>query len=343
MRFPWANLLLLGLIVLQVGTGVAGLLAGGDGFRAVFWLHIVGAYAIFVLMFAKTLIVTDAIRRRPRVTQTPGGLVVLVAMLLFVLASGFVWSAGGSRSIGGVSLINLHAYVAVGLAILLAWHVSDRRWIARVPGAAGRGALLRSGGVILGGVILWRVERLLQPALGLPGADRRWTGSYETGSLTGEFPETSWLDDDPDPVDVSSWRLIVDGAVTKRLELDIDQLRGERRATVEAVLDCTGGWYTRQRWGGVALGDLLDRCGLAAGADSVRVTSVTGYGRRFSIERARGLLLAFEVTGEGLAHGHGRPLRLVVPNRRGYEWVKWVMRIEVLRSSHLLQPPLPLT
>lgn len=343
MRVPWANLALLGLVVLQIGTGVAGLFAGGPSLRFVFWMHIVGAYAIFVLMFAKALIVTDAIRRRPRVTQTPGGLVALVAMLLFVLASGFIWSAGGSWSIGGVSLINLHAYVAIGLAGLLAWHVADRRWIARVPGAVGRAAFLRTAGVLVVGVGLWRVERLLQPVFGLPGAERRWTGSYETGSFTGEFPQTSWLDDDPDPVDVATWALTIDGAVTTSLRLTRAELDAMRRSDREAILDCTGGWYTRQRWTGVALGDLLDRCGLADGADTVKVIGVTGYARRFSIDRARGLMLATRIGGEELTHGHGRPARLVVPDRRGYEWVKWVVRIEVLRSSHFLQPPLPVT
>jgi DMSO/TMAO reductase YedYZ molybdopterin-dependent catalytic subunit len=36
------------------------------------------------------------------------------------------------------------------------------------------------------------------------------------------------------------------------------------------------------------------------------------------------------VGGEPLTHEHGAPARLVALGRRGFEWVKWVVRIEVL-------------
>ena len=344
MRVPWANGALLVLIVVQIGTGFAGLLGATDGFRIAFWLHIVGAYGIFVLLFAKALIVNDAIRRKPRPSQTPAGLVLLVVMLLFVLASGFVWSAGGRRVWGGLSLINWHAYVAITLAAVLAWHVLDRRWVVRVPGAVGRGAFLRLAGVFAAGVALWGVERALQPALGLAGAHRRWTGSYEVGSDGGDFPETSWFNDDPEPIDPGVWVLVVDGAVARPLRYDLTRVRDViSRGRLDATLDCTGGWFTRQTWTGVTLVDLLDLAQVEPGAHTIRVTSVTGYSRLFSLAHARELILATHVAGAPLSHGHGAPLRLVVPGRRGFDWVKWVVRVEVLRSSHLLQPPLPLS
>ena len=87
-------------------------------------------------------------------------------------------------------------------------------------------------------------------------------------------------------------------------------------------------------------------CSTAAGADrraaSVRVVGVTGYARRFSLDRARHLLLATHVAGEPLDHGHGAPLRLVVPGRRGFDWVKWVVAVEVDDTPAWWQPPLPL-
>ncbi|MFN2178840.1 MAG: hypothetical protein ACK2UV_05100 [Candidatus Promineifilaceae bacterium] len=33
---------------------------------------------------------------------------------------------------------------------------------------------------------------------------------------------------------------------------------------------------------------------------------------------------------------------MVAPGYRGYEWVKWIRRINVLDSPAILQPPLPL-
>lgn len=136
---------------------------------------------------------------------------------------------------------------------------------------------------------------------------------------------------------------MVDGAVARPLDLGYADLERMPPSSRDAVLDCTGGWYARQRWMGVPLAALLDAAGVEDGARSVSVESVRGYGRRFSLEQARELLLATHVAGTALAHGHGFPARLVVPERRGFDWVKWVVRMRVLRSSSILQAPLPLS
>ena len=343
MRFPWANLALLVLVALQLVTGFAGLLGASDPFRVFFWIHAVGAYAIVVLLFAKALIVVDVLRRRPGFSSERVLLAITVVLLVAVLASGLVWITSGPHVLAGYSLINLHAVMALALAVLLASHVLDRRWIVHVPASHDRRAFLRFAGVAIAGIALWRIERPLQRLLDLPGAHRRFTGSYERGSFSTEFPEVSWLNDDPDPIDGGSWRLAVEGAVARPIELGYADLETMTRSSQVAVLDCTGGWFARQRWTGVPLAALLDAAGVAEGAESVSVESVTGYGRRFSLERARELLLATHVAGTPLTHGHGFPARLIVPDRRGFEWVKWVVRVRVLRSSSLLQPPLPLS
>ena len=59
------------------------------------------------------------------------------------------------------------------------------------------------------------------------------------------------------------------------------------------------------------------------------MVSVTGYRWSFSLDDASGLLLATRVGGEPLSHGHGAPARLVAPGRRGFQWVKWVTRLEL--------------
>ena len=82
----------------------------------------------------------------------------------------------------------------------------------------------------------------------------------------------------------------------------------------------------------------LDLAGPDPGARHVSVASVTGYRWSFAIDDARGLLLATHVGGDPLEHDHDAPIRLVVPGARGFEWVKWVTRVELRRDADLGAP-----
>ena len=42
-----------------------------------------------------------------------------------------------------------------------------------------------------------------------------------------------------------------------------------------------------------------------------------------------GALLATHVAGQPLPRANGAPLRLVAPNRRGLDWIKWIDEVEV--------------
>jgi DMSO/TMAO reductase YedYZ molybdopterin-dependent catalytic subunit len=141
--------------------------------------------------------------------------------------------------------------------------------------------------------------------------------------------------DDPDPIDVDTWRLRIDGLVSSNFEVEYDEVAIDD--DLRALLDCTSGWYTTQDWRGVRLGALLDRTDVDPAARWVTVHSVTGYRWSFPLEEARGFLLATHVGGDRLTHGHGFPLRLVAPDRRGFQWVKWVTRIEVRRRRDVSQ------
>jgi DMSO/TMAO reductase YedYZ molybdopterin-dependent catalytic subunit len=347
-RFPWANVALAVFLALQLVTGLVGLLGDTDPYRVVFWLHAIGAYGIVVLLFAKSMLVLNAVRRRPGLTRARITLSLMALLLLAVLVTGLVWISAGDaiyvfQSSVNWSLINVHAYLALLFCALLVWHIVDRRWIVRVPAARNRAAFLRLAGVAAAGVVLWQVERTVQRLLDTGGSERRFTGSYERGtSFAGVFPEVSWLNDDPQPVDPFSWRLVVDGEVGQELELTRERIAALPQRRLVAVLDCTGGWYTEQEWRGPMLGDVLALAGPNGAAESVLVSSVTGYARRFSLEKAQELTLATQVAGAPLTHGHGFPARLVVPGERGFEWVKWIDRVSVLDSNELLQPPLPL-
>jgi DMSO/TMAO reductase YedYZ molybdopterin-dependent catalytic subunit len=47
------------------------------------------------------------------------------------------------------------------------------------------------------------------------------------------------------------------------------------------------------------------------------------------------------VAGAPLSPGHGAPVRLVAPGRRGFWWVKWVESVTVEPEPAWWQPPFP--
>jgi DMSO/TMAO reductase YedYZ molybdopterin-dependent catalytic subunit len=70
----------------------------------------------------------------------------------------------------------------------------------------------------------------------------------------------------------------------------------------------------------------------------VSVVSHTGYRWSFALADASRLLLATHIGDDALNHDHGAPVRLVAPGSRGFQWVKWVARIEVLEDPDFGAP-----
>jgi DMSO/TMAO reductase YedYZ molybdopterin-dependent catalytic subunit len=216
-----------------------------------------------------------------------------------------------------------HALLGAVLGAGVLLHARVRAKRPRSRDVLDRRQFLTAAALGAGALAAWWAQRPVERALGLPGARRRFTGSYAAGA---DFPVTSWVADAPRPLG-PGYRLAVTGRVQRPLSLAAAELdRGDERP---ATLDCTGGFYTTQHWRGVTLGRLLDQAGVAPGAAHVRVISRTGYRWSFALAEARGLLLATHVAGAPLSHGHGAPCRLVAPGHRGWHWVKWVERIEV--------------
>ena len=312
------------LVAIAVATGLATWFAGSPGAAWVFGAHTAGGTAIaFVLVFKLRRVLPRLLTRRDR-RSTAG--VAALTLVAAALASGYVWSSGGSMSLGGFTLLAWHAALGGVLALGVLLHALLRAKPLRRRDAGDRRQFLTALALGAGAVAVWQVQRPVQRALGLPGRRRRFTGSYERGSFGGNaFPATSWVADRPRPVAGDGWALAVAGEAERTVsaaELD----RGDE---LVATLDCTGGFYSTQRWRGVLLGRLLEQAGVAPQVRHVRVISRTGYRWSFGLDHARGLLLATHVGDEPLSHAHGAPCRLVVPGRRGFEWVKWVDRVEL--------------
>lgn len=344
MKYPWSNIFLLLLLAAELVSGYLGLIGGTPDWAAALHIHRILGFSIVVLLFWKGRNILDRLRQRRLWRYHWPSFVaalLLLGLLLGSLGLGLAWSHLGAFHFWGISGVSWHIYVSLALTPLLVWHFLKYRWIARPQFWADRRAVLRLGGLAVAGLVLWRVGEAVNHFAGLPGAERRFTGSYELGGIGNDFPVTSWLNDNPPAVDAANWRLEVSGVVRRKLLLSYADLVGQD-AQVRATLDCTGGWHTTQDWQGIPLKEVLSRAGLLPTAASVTVRSSTGYSRRFALDEIDDYLLATRVGGEVLSPGHGFPLRLAAPGKRGFEWIKWIDRIEVNDTSKWWQPPLPL-
>jgi DMSO/TMAO reductase YedYZ molybdopterin-dependent catalytic subunit len=197
-----------------------------------------------------------------------------------------------------------------------------------------RRSLLRLMAILAGGGIFWAGIESAQRAARTAGRNRRFTGSRLE---VGAFPVTMWMFDNPVAVDAAQYRLMVGGAVAKPLHVSLSDLAHLPQTRLTATLDCTGGWYSEEAWQGIRVAELLARAEPHLSARYVRFRSVTGYRWSMPLEEASDMLLATSVGDLPLDHGHGAPLRLVAPGRRGFQWVKWVVAVEVLDAPDLGQ------
>lgn len=335
------NLSILIILIAQVVTGFSSFLVGAPSGRWVFWLHSAGAFTLVLLLIWKRRVILSSLRRHGVGLWALPSL-LLLGLLLASLGSGILWSTAGLPGLDGFSGLTLHVGISVVLIVLLAPHAWAGWQRVGRRDFFGRRAVIRNGMLLGGGVILWRSSEALSALAGLSGAQRRFTGSRDAGNFSGnDFPANSWLFDNPNPVDQAAWRLQVDGAVREPLSLPLERLAAT--TTWTATIDCTGGWFSTQEWSGTSVAAVLQQAGLQPQARSLIVRSVTGYWRRFPLSAADGMLIATRVGGQPLADLHGAPARLVVPGRRGFEWVKWIAGVEVSTAPPWLNWPLPVS
>lgn len=303
-------------------------------------LHRAAAWGLVVLFPWKAAISYRSLRRGPAPTfDRSVGLVislVLAAGTMAVFAFAFAWMGrvgpADLRLLGyRDTLISWHWIVGLFALPALALH-AWRRWpTPRRSDLLSRRGFVRLAGLSAVSLIGWGGGGRLANARqeGFPA--RSHTGAREAGSFeANRFPVTTGAGDGRRPIALSEWRLEVAGRVARPTSLSYDQILRLPPRSKLARLDCTIGWYTDQVWRGVRLQDLLRSAGIDADAAAVRLTAYEGYSHTLTRGEIEDVVLATHVGGQPLDHEHGFPLRAVVPTHRGWFWVKWLRRIEVI-------------
>jgi hypothetical protein len=329
------------LVVALAATGLVSLRMGAPGDGWVFAGHglLGGALAIGVAWKIRRSL-PSAVRAR-RWGRIALGLTVSIATVA-ALVGGFLWVAGGRLlSLGSWTILTIHAWIGLALVPLLLVHLLPRRWRVLVPRArnermASKGDRVRADRSVsrrhfvtaavlgLGSIVLFGAAEL---ANRLTGGVRRFTGSRWLPA--GVPPPTTFYGEAAPPVDPAAWRLHVHGKVPRETRLSLDELTALGETEQAAVLDCTSGWAMEATWRGVPLRSVLDAAGWAGEGRSVVVRSTTGWATLLGPVDVDRALLATGVAGGPLPAANGAPCRLVVPDRRGLDWVKWVAEVEV--------------
>ena len=319
------------LLVGAVASGLTSWAIGTSWSKAATVIHAVCGFSVLVLAGAKlrgSVRVGMRRRRSSRWLSVGFGLLVLATIALGVAHATGLWFG-----VGYWSALWTHFLAAFALLPLFLWHIVSRPDRPKLTDLDRR-AVLRAGSAVAVGAVVYGAQEVVVRVTGLAGGSRRATGSHETGSFEpSRMPTVSWINDEaPATTDAATWQLDVLG---KRV--DVAGL-ATLTTPVIAALDCTGGWWSEQSWDAVPLRTLVGN----DSARSIKVTSITGYSRLYPFSDLDELYLAVGYGGQPLRRGHGAPVRLIAPGRRGPWWIKWVTSVQLDNRPWWLQTPFPL-
>lgn len=317
------------LLVVQLASGLFTLRAGVPATAPLFWLHglIGGALLVASLEKVRRSLGPAIGARRWRRVALGALLSLLVAT---ALAGGFAWVASGRIwSIGPWTILTLHVWAALAIMPIVVFHLLPRRWRLLRPRTVARPisrrTLLATGGMLAIGAVTWGTANVLDI---VRGGTRRFTGSRWL-TAGGIPPPTTFYGEGTPAIDTDAWRLQISGRVTRPLELDRSALAALGVVDRDATLDCTSGWVMTTTWRGTPLAAVLEAAGADERAPHVIVSSVTGWSVALNRDEIAGCILATHVADGDLPAANGAPCRLVVPTRRGLDWIKWVDDLRV--------------
>jgi len=136
-------------------------------------------------------------------------------------------------------------------------------------------------------------------------------------------------------INIEDWMLEIAGLVKNPLKLNYEQILAMPQesifATLETISNPPGGSSIGNAvWTGVPFEYILDLAGVESDVLEAAFFCDDGYSTSITLDEAveEGVMLAYKMNGQALSEKHGFPVRMVVPEKYGMKWPKWVSKIE---------------
>lgn len=135
----------------------------------------------------------------------------------------------------------------------------------------------------------------------------------------------------PQTVDIASYRLVIDGAVSNPQHLTYAEVLAYDHYQKLITLHCVEGWSATGLFEGILMKDLLTQAGPLSSAVTVIFHGVDDYTTSLPLATVleRNMLLVYRVNNASLIARNGYPFQLAAEDKLGYKWCKWVVRIEL--------------
>lgn len=265
---------------------------------------------------------------------------------VWIIGTYFVWGA----ALGWVNdrlrvrlMVPAHRVADSSNPFARAAPIDRRRFMIRLGEAT---AVITVAGAGVGGWLATMRERSERP--GPMGRWSEWNPLPNSEALVkpvpGTRPEFTRLEDHyrvdintrPPVIAESEWRLRIGGLVEQPREFALEELRGNYAPLHQFItLSCisnpiAGDLIGTTRWSGVPLQDLIAVIRPRPEATYLEVRSADGFHEMVSLQlisAERRIMLTYAWDGLPLAHEHGFPLRIYIPDRYGMKQPKWITEI----------------
>ena len=184
-------------------------------------------------------------------------------------------------------------------------------------------------------------------------------GTTQTSLTEKDISEFHWTNGLPPTEDESpqwlhhrdteweDWRLRVEGLDGEHLELSLEELKAMPRTEYIATHSCMQGWSATSKWQGVTLSAVMETLGPRPEEAKYVMVESFGLAQKMYDNRPRepfyavialrdlyqeDTILAYERNDRPLDLHLGAPLRLRVETNHGYKMVKWISKVQWLRS-----------